>query len=161
MSKIEVDLQKLSTLEVEINLMEKRKLVLQTDLESLTKEVNSLKDKTNKEIAQQKQQNDAECQEKINEANKVLKDTKEKFKIAEQREKDSEAINEQIKKLNEKQSAVADSEKQAQTALSLATEKEHNANLLIEQYTKKLDEIGGVAKEKVEEKKEEKKSKKK
>ena len=55
MGKIEVDLQNLSALEVEIKLREGRKMTLQSELESISAEINSMQDRSNKEIALAKQ----------------------------------------------------------------------------------------------------------
>lgn len=147
MSKIEVDLQNLSALEVEIKLREGRKISLQSELESLAKELNTQRDETNKEIARLKQQCETECQVKAVEADKLLKEAENKLKTIQQRERDSEIINEQIKQLDEKSKAVAETQREAEGAISLATEREHKANLLIEQYTDRLNEIGGVKEE--------------
>ena len=57
-----------------------------------------------------------------------------------------------MKRLDEKNKAAAEAQKSADNALALALEKGHKADLLIEQYTKRLDELG----EKKENKKEEK-----
>ena len=152
MSKIELDLQNLSTLDAEIKIRENRKISLQAELESLMRELSILQDKSGKEIALAKQQCENECQEKINEANGLLKEAKKKLALAEQREKDSDAINEQVRQLDIKSKSTAEAQKTADNALSIATEREHKANLLIEQYTKKLNEIGGIAKESKEDK---------
>lgn len=160
MSKVEIDLQNLSTLDAEIKIRENRKIALQSELEGLAKEINTLQDKCNKEIARAKQDCDIACQEKTNEADKVLKEAKQKLEAAAQREKDSEAIAEQMSQLEERNKQISQEQKDADNTMALATEKEHKANLLIEQYTKRLNEIGGV-KEEVKEKAEEEKPKKK
>jgi len=153
MDKIEIDLRNLSALEVEIKLRESRKMTLQAELERISAEANFVKDKSNKEIALAKQQCEAECQEKIVKAANILKEAGQKLKTAEQRERDSAVIEGQMKRLDEKNKASTETQKSADSALALALEREHKANLLIEQYTKRLDELG----EKKENKKEEKK----
>jgi hypothetical protein len=157
MSKVEIDLQNLSTLDAEIRIKENRKIALQSELESLAKEISTSQDKNNKEIAQAKQLCEIECREKINEANRILKSAEEKLKAVSQREKDSEAISEQMKQLEEKSRGIAEAQKIAEKSLSSATEKEHKADLLIEQYTKRLNELGGVKEETKEEKPKKKK----
>jgi len=153
MGKIEIDLQNLSALEVEIKLRESRKMTLQSELEKVSAEINSMQDRNNKEIALAKQQCEDECQEKVVKAANILREAEQKLKTAEQRERDSAVIEGQMKRLDEKNKASAETQKSADNALALALEKAHKADLLIEQYTKRLDELG----EKKEGKKEEKK----
>ena len=153
MGKIEIDLQNLSALEVEIKLRESRKMTLQSELEKVSAEINSMQDRNNKEIALAKQQCEDECQEKVVKAANILREAEQKLKTAEQRERDSAVIEGQMKRLDEKNKASAEAQKSADNALALALEKAHKADLLIEQYTKRLDELG----EKKEGKKEEKK----
>ncbi|MDI6732323.1 MAG: hypothetical protein QME16_00120 [Planctomycetota bacterium] len=158
MSKIEVDLQNLSTLDAEIKLKESRKIALNAELETLAKEIISAQDRANKEIAQMKQSCDDECQEKIVKVNKLLKEAQAKLALVEQREKDSEAIREQMAKLQETGKSISDMQKSADKVIATASEKEHKASLLIEQYTKKLEELSEKPKE---EKPKEEKPKKK
>ena len=153
MGKIEIDLQNLSALEVEIKLRESRKMTLQSELEKVSAEINSMQDRNNKEIALAKQQCEDECQGKAVKAANILREAEQKLKTAEQRERDSAVIEGQMKRLDEKNKASAEAQKSADNALALALEKAHKADLLIEQYTKRLDELG----EKKEGKKEEKK----
>lgn len=143
-----VDLEKLSTLETEIKLLEGKISVKQSDLENITRECNVLQDKTNKEIAQQKQQCDIECQGKINEANRILKNAESKLKTAEKRKEESEVIEEQVKNLTEKQKAFEDTQKELDRLRSSYSEKEKKAELLIEQYEKKLKELEEASKNK-------------
>lgn len=148
MAGTEDNLQKLFKIGAEIKSLEKRKIVLESNLENLTKELNFLKDNTNKEIALQKQQCNDECQTLKNEANKILKEAEDKLRTAEARKEDSEAINELIAKLNEKIMEHRELQKEADKALSSAAEREYKANLLIEQYKKRLEELGETKKEK-------------
>lgn len=136
-----VDLEKLSALETEIKIIEGRISTKQSELENIIKECNILKDNTNKEIARQRQQCDIECQEKVVEANKLLKSVEAKLKTVEKREEDSKVIEGQIKKLDEKSKAFKDTEKEVEALKISCLEKEKKAELLIGQYEKKLIEL--------------------
>lgn len=141
MGEIKVDLEKLSILDQEIGIMESKKKSLESDLENLTKECNTMKDLASKEIAQSKQQNDAECQEKQVIADSILKEAKSKLATAEVRLEESLTIDKQIKELDKKTKLFKETEKQLEEAKIQCAERENKANLLIEQYKKKLDEL--------------------
>ena len=136
-----VDLEKLSTLETEIKLLEGRISAKRGELENITKECNSLKDKTNKEIAQQKQLCDIECQEKTVKTDKLLKDTENKLKTIETREQDTKVIEGQIKELDKKTKAFGDTKKETEALRVSCIDREKKADLIIEQYSKKLTEL--------------------
>ena len=133
--------------------LESRKSSLESEIDKKREELTRMVQNIDKEIDQKIQKVGAEAQEHITRANKLLKEAETKLKTAEQRERDSAVIEGQMKRLDEKNKASAEAQKSADNALALALEKERKANLLIEQYTKRLDELG----EKKEGKKEEKK----
>jgi hypothetical protein len=141
MATIEVDLQKLSVLGQEISILESKKKSLESDIERLSQECATMKDLANKEIAQAKQQNDAEFQEKQVIADAILKEAKSKLATAEVRLKESLTIDKQIKELDKKTKLFKETEKQLEDAKIQCAERENKANLLIEQYKKKLDEL--------------------
>jgi hypothetical protein len=141
MATIEVDLQKLSVLGQEISILESKKKSLESDIERLSQECATMKDLASKEIAQSKQQNDAECQEKQVIADAILNEAKSKLATAEVRLKESLTIDKQIKELDKKTKLFKETEKQLEDAKIQCAERENKANLLIEQYKKKLDEL--------------------
>lgn len=158
MSKIEIDLENLSTLEREIKLLESRKGSLVSEIETLTKEAASLMDKAIKEVAAMKQSAESEAQEVVNRAKATLKESEAKLSTVLSREKDSEAIAQLQKSLDDRQKFLAEESKKNEVwAVSLG-DKEKKAQLLIEQYTQKLREIGETPR--VEKPKEEAKKKK-
>jgi len=141
MSKIEIDLQKMSTLEQEIELLEKKKKTLESDLEVLSRECNSIKDSANKEVAQLKQSCESECQEKNVKADAILKKAESSLASAVKREVDSLVIEKQIKELDKKSKEFKETEKQLEVIKISCIEREKKADLLIKQYEKKLDEL--------------------
>lgn len=140
MSKM-VDLEKLSALETEIDLLEKRKLSLQYEIENLTKECNELKDKTEKELAQKRHLCDVECREKVNEANKLLKEAEAKLKTAVKRDEDLKVIEQQIEELNKKQKAFADTQKETEAFKVSCLDREKRAELIIQQFEQKIKDL--------------------
>ena len=114
---------------------------LENDIDKKKTEIVKMTQQVDKEIADKIDKAAIGAQEKINEANRKLKEAEKKLKTAEQREKDSEAINILIKGLDKKSEAFKAERKELDTLRSTLTEKEHKADLLIEQYKKKIGEI--------------------
>jgi len=141
MATIEVDLQKLSVLDQEIIILERKKKSLENELERLANECNRIKDMANKEIAQQKQLCESECQEKLNKAGALLEDVNKKLSTADKRIGESLVIEKQIKELDKKTKEFKEREKQIELAQISCAEREKKADLIIEQYKKKIDEL--------------------
>lgn len=136
-----VDLEKLSTLETEAELLDARIKAKEVELEAITKECNTLRDLTNKEVAQQRQKCDIECQEKATKVDNLLKDAEEKLATADTREKESLIIEKYIKELNAKAKAFEDTKKEVETIKISCLEREKKADLIIGQYNKKIEEL--------------------
>ncbi len=141
MTKIEIDLNKLSTLQQEITLFENRKNTLEIKIETLNRECGILKDITEKEIAQKVQDCDIACQEKIVKADSLLKVSEIKLKAINIREEESLVIEQMQKSLDEKIKLLSEKEKEINELRKSLADKEKKAELLIEQYTKKLEEL--------------------
>ena len=142
MSKLSEGISKL--IDEEIKVVESKKAVLLNDVEALNKKITDDKSSAEKEIARKIAQCEADCRERINEANSLLKEAREKLATATQREADSLAINQLIKKLEEKTKSLKDDEKSFANIKSVTLEKEKKAELIIEQYNKKLAELSEI-----------------
>lgn len=139
MSDLKKNLDKL--IEAELKELEAKKSVLTSEIEALEKQCITLKSDTDKEIAQNKAQCEVKCNEDLNAAAALLKEAKEKNDTADKRLAESEIINKQITDLAEKTKSFKDTEKELTAAKASCAEREEKANLLIDQYKKKLDEL--------------------
>ncbi len=139
MSKIASAIEKLVAEEVKEAEAKKAELLVQSEV--IEKENNKKKSDSGKEIAKMKAECEIYCLEKTKEADVILKEAKDKLKTAEKREEESEAIKSLIKDLDEKIKALESEKKEIESLKADALEKMNKAELTIEQYNKKIDEL--------------------
>ncbi len=128
-------------IEAELQEVEAKKAGLLIEVEALEKKCIILQNETEKEIAAKKAQCEIKCNEDLNAAAALLKEAKEKNETADKRKEDSVVIEKQIKDLEEKSKAFKDKEKEIESLKISCLEKEKTLDLLIEQETKKLEEL--------------------
>ena len=142
MSEIKVDLEKLATLEKELEILGSKVSAKAGELEILTRECDTLRSNAEKEATQIKQQAQGEAQEIINKANALFTEAQEKLTTVQKREEESKAIELLQKNLSDSQKAVEE-QRISNNAMRISLgDKERKAELLIEQYEKKLLELG-------------------
>lgn len=127
--------------EGELRELKEKKSSLEADIVSLTAQSDKLKSDTDKEIAQKKAQCDIECNDNLNAANALLKEAKEKNDLADKRKEESAIIEKQVKDLEDKTKKLKDTEKELESIRASLLEKDKKAELLIEQYNKKLEDL--------------------
>lgn len=132
----------LKNLNKKIAELESQKSSLENEIDKKREELSKMIQEVNKEIDQKIQKASEGTQTKIFEANELLKKAELKLKTAEKRESESLVIEKQHEDLNK---AIKDFDvtKKAVDGLRVSClEKEKKAELLIEQYSKKLQELG-------------------
>ena len=142
MSEIKVDLEKLATLEKELEILGSKVSAKAGELEILTRKCDTLRSNAEKEATQIKQQAQGEAQEIINKANALFTEAQEKLTTVQKREEESKAIELLQKNLSDSQKAVEEQRISNDTMKASLGDKERKAELLIEQYEKKLLELG-------------------
>lgn len=140
MSKM-VDLEKLSSLQEELKILSGRKMSEETELEKIRNECISLKRETDKEIAQAKQKFEQEIQEKRVEIDKLEKSLNKRQEEIASRERESEAVEQEHEQLQKEKKDLQQEKKDLEAAKASCAEREHKADLLIEQYEEKLKEL--------------------
>jgi chromosome segregation ATPase len=125
----------------ELKDLKEKKAVLEAEIVSLTAQCDKVKSDTDKEVAQKKAQCDIECNDNLNVANTLLKEAKESNALADKRKEESVIIEKQMADLEEKSKKFKDTEKEIESVRISLLEKEKKAELLIEQYNKKLEDL--------------------
>ena len=141
MSKITVDLESLGNLDSEIKILGKKKERIIKDMEDSQKSILSNESVSEKKIAQAKQDlkvKTAEENAKITSEYKKL-DAREKDIVT--REKEVANVHELHKALDEARISFKEEIDITDKAKARYLEREHKAQLLIDQYTKKLEEL--------------------
>ena len=141
MSKITVDLESLGNLDSEIKILGKKKERIIKDMEDSQKSILSNESASEKKIAQMEQDlkvKTAEENAKLNIRSKDL-DAREKDIVT--REKEVANVHELHKALDEARISFKEDIDLTDKAKASYLEREHKAQLLIDQYTKKLEEL--------------------
>jgi hypothetical protein len=141
MSKVTVDLENLGNLDSEIKLLEKKKERIIKDMEDSQKSILSNESNSEKKIAQAEQDlkiKIAEENAKIVSEHKTL-DAREKD--IQTREKEVAEVHKLHKALDSARISFKEDIDLTDKAKANYLEKEHKAQLLIDQYTKKLEEL--------------------
>ena len=141
MSKITVDLESLGNLDSEIKILGKKKERIIKDMEDSQKSILSNESVSEKKIAQMEQDlkvKTAEENAKLNIRSKDL-DAREKDIVT--REKEVANVHELHKALDEARISFKEDIDLTDKAKASYLEREHKSQLLIDQYTKKLEEL--------------------
>ena len=139
--KTMVDIQKLSNLEKEIEIIEKRKITAQYDLDRIEQECvkreRESEIKVQQELAKIKVESDYQNSLLVQKKNEL--DDREKNVVLMEIELND--IHKAAEDLKVEKSKIAEEWKNLESTKTAYLESKHNADLLIEQYTAKLNEI--------------------
>lgn len=139
--KTMVDIQRLSNLEKEIEILEKRKISVQYELDRIEQECVKREQETAKKVDQElakiKIDNDF-LNGLLSQKTIALNDREKNIVLMESELNEIYKANEELKMERIK---ITNEWKNVEVAKTMASEAKHNADLLIEQYTAKLNEI--------------------
>ena len=141
MSKITVDLENLGNLESEIKILEKKKERIIKDMEDSQKSILSNESDSEKKIVKAEQDLKIRIAEENAKIDLKHKELNQREKDIQTRETELADVHEQFVKLAEAKKSFKDDIDLTDKAKANYLEKEHKADLLIEQYTKKLEEL--------------------
>jgi len=141
MSKITVDLESLGNLDSEIKILGKKKERIIKDMEDSQKSILSNESASEKKIAQMEQDLKVKTAEENAKLNIRSKDLDAREKDIKTREKEVANVHELHKALDEARISFKEDIDITDKAKARYLEREHKAQLLIDQYTKKLEEL--------------------
>jgi chromosome segregation ATPase len=138
---VEKILKNLSNLQAEEKALSKRIALREKELDDKVKEVTDFVKETEKRMA--KEESDFNKRYSLIEANmnKKLSELAQREKDIETKEGEQKRIEKDWNDLKEAQKAFKSMQEDVDRAMGLAVEKEKKADLLIEQYNKKLSEL--------------------
>lgn len=141
MSKVTVDLENLGNLDSEIKILEKKKERIINDMEDSQKSILSNESISEKKIAQAEQDLKIKTASENSKLDIRSKDLDKREKDIVTREKEVAEVHKLHKALDEARISFKEDIDITDKAKARYFEKEHKAQLLIDQYTKKLEEL--------------------
>jgi len=130
----------------ELKALDSRKKFVSSEIEVLVNQRDKILGDAEKSARATKQACDRECIKLKNEAQNIRKKAQELLSTAETRDSDTLVIQDQVKALDEQKKAFAEEKKNAASAKTKSLTDQKKAKLLIEQYEKKLAELGSAPK---------------
>lgn len=139
--KITLDIQKLSNLEKEIELLEKRKNSLEYEISKIEQECVKRETEATRKVEQELSKINIEGEYRnslLLQRSNALDDREKNIVLI---ERDFETIHQEAEELKVEKVKIAAEWKNIETTKVAYLESKHNVDLLIEQYQAKLDEI--------------------
>jgi len=138
---VEIDLQNLSSIGTEVAKLEKRKINLLHEVEELERKKIPWEREVEKNIEKKEDELNSKIRMKSAELDKREVELEKREKTIAKREKDLEVIYEEEEKLKDAQEEIRITKEGLEKAKSLCSEKQRQAELLIEQYNLKISEV--------------------